>query len=203
MFAGLVLTGCSPLRSYEALLVLSDIGAANAPSRWKTVTPEPSCTPVTYTVVGRQHTGDLYLPGEGVLEAGIVLVPGAVPQGKDDPRLVALALTLARARFAVLAPDLPGFRALQIRPTDVRKVADAFAYLASRPDLACGGRVGLFGFSYVDIRLSHLFSWQFVSRDLPDVWRMYRVIDALLAERARPGTALPGRSAPCRAESVH
>jgi len=57
-------------------------------------------------------------------------------------------MTLARARFAVLAPELPGFRALRVRPTDAREVADAFAYLAGRPDLAPGGRVGIVAFSY-------------------------------------------------------
>ena len=77
-----------------------------------------------------------------------MLVPGAVPQGKDDPRLVAFAMTLARARFAVLAPELPGVRELRVRPTDSRAVADAFAYLASRPDLAPGGRAGIVAFSY-------------------------------------------------------
>ena len=142
------LSGCSPLRNYESLLVLADIGAAHAPSRLKAVTPKPSRSPVAYVVGGRSHTGDLYLPAEGKPLAGIVLVPGAVPNGKDDARLVAFATSLARARFAVLAPELPGFRQLQIRPTDVREVADAFAYLASRPDLAPGGRAGIGAFSY-------------------------------------------------------
>jgi pimeloyl-ACP methyl ester carboxylesterase len=57
-------------------------------------------------------------------------------------------MTLARARFAVLAPELPGFRELRVRPADARVVADAFAYLASRPDLAPGGRAGVGAFSY-------------------------------------------------------
>jgi hypothetical protein len=75
-------------------------------------------------------------------------VPGAVPQGKDDERLVALAMTLARARFAVLAPDLTGYRELRIRPGHVREVADAFCYLASQKALAPGGRAGIGGISY-------------------------------------------------------
>jgi hypothetical protein len=144
----LLLAGCSPLRSYESVLVLADIGAAHGPSRLKAVTPAPSRTVVAYTVAGRRHTGDLYLPGEGVPLAGVVLVPGAVPKGKDDARLVAFAATLARARFAVLVPELPGFRELKIRPTDGREVADAFAYLASRPDLVPRGRAGIAAFSY-------------------------------------------------------
>ncbi len=142
------LTGCSPLRGYESLLVLADVGAVHAPSRLKAVTPPPSRTPVSYTVDGRSRSGDLYLPGAGAPLAGIVLVPGAVPEGKDDARMVALATTLARARFAVLIPELPGFRELSIRPGDARLVADAYTYLVSRPDLAPGGRAGMVAFSY-------------------------------------------------------
>ncbi len=142
------LTGCSPLRGYESLLVLADVGAVHAPSRLKAVTPPPSRTPVAYIVDGRSHSGDLYLPGAGEPLAGIVLVPGAVPKGKDDARLVALATTLARARFAVLTPELPGFRELRIRPGDAHEVADAYTYLASRPDLAPSGRAGMVAFSY-------------------------------------------------------
>lgn len=143
-----LLAGCAPLRHYEALLVLADTGAGHGPSRWKEVTQAPQRQSVAFKVNGRVHTGDLYLPAVAEPAAGIVLVPGAVPEGKDDPRLVAFAMTLARARFAVLAPELPGFRALRVRPTDAREVADAFAYLAGRPDLAPGGRTGIVAFSY-------------------------------------------------------
>ena len=144
----LLLAGCAPLRHYQSLLVLADAGAGHGPSRWKEVTQPPRRQSVAFNVNGRVHTGDLYLPADAEPVAGIVLVPGAVPEGKDDPRLVAFAMTLARARFAVLAPELSGFRELRVRPTDARAVADAFAYLASRPDLAPGGRAGVGAFSY-------------------------------------------------------
>ena len=135
-------------RHYESLLVLADVGAGHGPSRWKEVTQPPRRQSVAFNLNGRVHTGDLYLPTDAEPAAGIVLVPGAVPEGKDDPRLVAFAMTLARARFAVLAPELAGVRELRVRPTDAREVADAFAYLASRPDLAPGGRAGIGAFSY-------------------------------------------------------
>ena len=144
----LLLAGCAPLRHYEALLVLADTGAGHGPSRWKEVTQPPRRQSVAFKVNGRVHAGDLYLPADAEPVAGIVLVPGAVPEGKDDPRLVAFARTLARAHFAVLAPELPGFRELRMQPTDARAVADAFAWLASRPDLAPGGRAGIGAFSY-------------------------------------------------------
>lgn len=144
----LCLMGCSPQRNYESLLVLADIVAAGASSRLKETTPPPQRKPVAYVVDGRSRSGDLYLPGEGRPLAGIVLVPGAVPHGKDDARLVAFAATLARARFAVLVPEMEGFRELRIQRGDVRAVADAFAHLSSRRELAPGGRAGIAAFSY-------------------------------------------------------
>ncbi len=144
----MLLAGRSIQRGYESMLVLADVGAGAAPSRLKQVTASPSRTAVTYTVKGRRRDADLYLPAAEAPQAAIVLVPGVVPQGKDDTRLVQFARTLARARFAVFVPALAGFRELRIRPADVREVADAFAYLAGRPDLAPAGRAGIGGFSY-------------------------------------------------------
>src|SRR3970282_281862 len=49
----------------------------------------------------------------------------AAPAAKDDPRLVAFATTLARARFLVLVPDVAGLRQLRVRAADAREIADA------------------------------------------------------------------------------
>lgn len=155
----ILLAGCAPVRHYEAALVLQDIAAAQGASRLKQTTAAPLRQSIAYTVEGRERRGDLYLPAQlpGTtlpvnlptnIHAAIVAVPGAVPLGKDDPRLVAFATTLARAGFAVLAPDLAGFRQLSVRPADTREIADAFSYLARRTDLAPEGRAGLFAFSY-------------------------------------------------------
>ncbi len=143
----LVCTGCATRPYHDAYLVLDDLAAAGD-SRLERSTAEPSRTPISYTIDGRSNRGDLYLPGEGAPEAGVVLVPGAVPEGKDHERLVALALTLARVRFAVLTPELSGYRELTIRPDQVREVADAFRYLADREDLSPGGRAGIGAFSF-------------------------------------------------------
>ena len=140
--------GFAAARHIEAALVLADIAAGERPSLLKATTAPPARTPVRYSVGGREHTGDLYLPGDGPPRAGVVLVPGATPAGKDDPRLVALARTLARARFAVLTPELPGFRQLRIQPGDVREVADAFVWLTAHPDRAPAGRAGIAAVSY-------------------------------------------------------
>jgi len=148
VLAMILITACAPpLGDSEADLALEDIAAGYADSRLKAQTPTPSRQSVRYRADGRRYQGDLYVSPDGVL-AGIVLVPGVVPAGKDDPRLVALAYTLARLRFAVLVPDLAGLRRLQVRRSDVREVADAFVYLLSRPELVPGGRAGIAGFSY-------------------------------------------------------
>ncbi|MBA3034375.1 MAG: alpha/beta hydrolase [Gammaproteobacteria bacterium] len=141
-----LLTACAPVRHYEAALVLQDIAADQGASRLKETTAAPVRQSITYTVDGRERRGDLYVPKN--IRAAIVAIPGAVPLGNDDPRLVSFATTLARAGFAVLAPDLRGFRALHIRPADSREISDAFIYLSSRPELAPAGRAGMFAFSY-------------------------------------------------------
>ncbi|HSJ80581.1 MAG TPA: hypothetical protein VK910_05135, partial [Thiobacillus sp.] len=105
------LAGCAPVRHYEAVRVLQDLAAGTGDSRLKRTTPGPLRQPLAYTVAGRAHHADLYLPAalDGCVawspapsEAGtarcpraaLVAVPGAVPQGKDDPRMVAFATTL-------------------------------------------------------------------------------------------------------------
>lgn len=160
------LAGCAPTRHYEAALVLQDFAAGAADSRLKRTTPEPVRQALAYTVAGRAHHADLYLPAalEGCTapppaqpgqdlaprcpRAALVAVPGAVPLGKDDPRLVAFATTMARAGFAVLAPEISGFRELRVRPADAQEIADAFAWLSRRPELAPDGRAGMAAFSY-------------------------------------------------------
>jgi hypothetical protein len=71
------------------------------------------------------------VPGEP-RKAGIVLVPGLTPQGRDDARLVDFAMTLARARFEVLVPDLPRMRALKVTALDAGPIADGARYLDRR-----------------------------------------------------------------------
>ncbi|MGK2952504.1 MAG: alpha/beta hydrolase family protein [Thiobacillus sp.] len=163
----ILLAGCAPARHIEAARVLQDFAAGKADSRLKQTTPEPLRQVVSYTVAGRSHQADLYLPAalagcsvppvqsempaarnSHCPRAGIIAVPGAVPQGKDDSRMVAFATTLARAGFAVLVPDIVGYRALRIRPADAQEIADAFTWLVSRPQLAPNGRAGMFAFSY-------------------------------------------------------
>lgn len=143
-----LLTGCTPqLGDSDAALALEDIVTGDSPSRLKAQTPSPVRSTVSYTIDGRDNFADLYLSPQGAL-AGIVLIPGVVADGKDDRRLVALAKTLARLRFAVLVPEIAGLRRFHTRASDVRVMADAFRYLISQPALAPEGRAGFAGFSY-------------------------------------------------------
>ena len=135
---------CSPARFLEASRVLADIDAGLGPSTLKETTPAPSRNPVAFRVGGRPRAGDLYLPGVPA-EAGLVLVPGITREGKDDPRLIAFASTLARARFEVLVPDLPNLSALKVSADDAGAIADAVRFFDDRPT---GARVGVAAISY-------------------------------------------------------
>lgn len=137
----LALTACAPARVAEAVRVLGDIQAGAGPSALKAATPAPERRPIRFAIEARSHAADLYLPGQPA-EAGIVLVPGLTPKGRNDPRIVAFANTLARARFRVLVPDLVRMRALQVSADDARPIADAIAYLARDEGGGGGGAEG-------------------------------------------------------------
>ncbi|MFQ5958932.1 MAG: RNA methyltransferase, partial [Alphaproteobacteria bacterium] len=145
--AAMAAAACSPPRALEAMRVLADLDAGPGPSSLKQATPTPRRVAVAYRVAGRAHLGDLYRSGDETL-AALVLVPGAAEAGKDDARLVAFATTLARARFAVLVPDIASLRALHVRAADARDIADAVAHLSSLGDAAPDGRVGVVAISY-------------------------------------------------------
>lgn len=138
---------CHPGRHYEAALVLADIASGDQPSRLKRSVPAPQRLTVDYLVNGHPRRGDLYRPQKET-RAGLLLIPGVAEAGKDDPRLVTFATTLARAGFAVLVPDLPNLRQLRVSPTDVDEVVAAFAWLVADPARAPQGRAGMGAFSY-------------------------------------------------------
>ena len=143
------LVGCVSLQygDTEAGLVLEDLVTGGRGSRLSRQSEPPMRTGLAYEVDGRQHQADLYTVPNRRAGAGIVLVPGIAAGGKDDRRLVALARTLARARFAVLVPDIPGFRAYRLRAGDVDEIADAVRYLADSP-AGYQKPVGIFAISY-------------------------------------------------------
>jgi hypothetical protein len=143
----LALAACVSAQSWEAVRVLRDIDAGSGPSALKARTPTPTRTTISYRLDGRTAIADLYQPNQPI-GGGLVLVPGFTPHGKDDPRLVDLALSLSRARFLVLVPDLEGSRRLRIRMEDVQAIADAATFLAGEDRLAPHHGVGVAAISY-------------------------------------------------------
>lgn len=139
--------GCLQLRlgDSEAGLVLEDLVTRD--SRLRKRTPEPAFRPLRTSVDGRQLRGDLYLPA-GSVRAGLILVPGLAVAGKNDPRLVALARTLARVDFMVLIPDVPGFRAYRMGSEDVEVLVAAIQALEAAPEMQARPPMGIGAFSF-------------------------------------------------------
>ncbi len=144
---GLAFGACSP-RIFEAALLLQDITAGPRPSALKLVTATPKRVQISYRRSDRRHVGDLYGARSGRRRPALVLVPGAAPKGKDDPRLRAFAGSLARIGFVVLVPEIPGLRRLRVQASDARDIADAVAHLVARASAGAGGKVGVVAISY-------------------------------------------------------
>jgi len=111
-------------------------------------------------------------------------------RGKDDPRLVAFATTLARTRFLVLVPGLPNLRALRVQAEDALGVVDAFSHLLSRSEFPTRGRAGIGAFSYA-VGPAVLAALEPGIRERVDFVldrrAMWRAIHSLLAQRNNPG----------------
>ena len=147
LLALFALAACSPARTLESYRLLGDIAAGAGPSTLKEITPAPGRAAITYVIDGRAYAADLYRPGEPA-QAALVLVPGAAERGKDDPRLIAFATSLARARLLVLVPDIESLRALTIGPEDTGRIADALRHLGGRDDVPKPDALGLVAISY-------------------------------------------------------
>ena len=140
---------CTPQRGIEALLVLADIAAGPDASRLKATTAPPVRKTVRYAFEGRTYAADVYRPGgSDMAEAVTILVPGVVRLGKDDPRLIAFAHTLARARFLVFVPDLVNLRQLNVSSKDAEALSRAVRYVAWRAGVGTNASVGMIAFSY-------------------------------------------------------
>jgi hypothetical protein len=141
LVACLMCAACSPSRGIEAARVLADLSSPNA-------TPEPGIAPtaVAFPPGSGLAGGDLYWPADA--KAALVLVPGVVPEGKDDPRLVDLAQIVVRARFAVLVPDIANLRAQRVSPEDAHAIAAAITWLAGCAEAATVPSVGVVAISY-------------------------------------------------------
>jgi pimeloyl-ACP methyl ester carboxylesterase len=106
--------------------------------------PRPAAAPVTRVAVSMGGVpGDLYSPG--VPAPAIVLIPGAAPGGKDDPRVVRVARALARAERTVFVPLLE-LAERRFVEEDIDRITLCAAALADHE--TARGEVILLGFSY-------------------------------------------------------
>jgi pimeloyl-ACP methyl ester carboxylesterase len=106
--------------------------------------PRPAGAPVSRvaaTIGG--VSGDLYSPGQPA--PAIVLIPGAAPGGKDDPRVIRVAYALARAERVVFVPTLE-LAERRFVEEDIDRIARCTVALAEHEIVR--GRVTLLGFSY-------------------------------------------------------
>jgi pimeloyl-ACP methyl ester carboxylesterase len=135
----LLLAGCTPAGdAADAMQFLRDL-SGGVP-----VSGDFARTEVTWPHRGEAVAADLYLPTEPM--AALVLAPGLGRDGRRDARLVAFATALARARFAVMVPDVPNFQAQRVAASDGALLADALRYLLARPEGK--GSVGIAAVSY-------------------------------------------------------
>lgn len=141
-FAG----ACLQLRlgNSESALVLEDL--VDNHSRLREQVPEPVSQELRFETDGEPLHGVLYLPVDA--RAGMVLVPGLAVAGGDDPRLVALARTLARVGFVVLIPEIPGFRSYRMGAEDVHVLVAAVQALDGVAQMHAGLPVGIGAFSF-------------------------------------------------------
>ncbi|MGH7730303.1 MAG: alpha/beta hydrolase [Candidatus Eiseniibacteriota bacterium] len=131
-----------------AARILDDLRRPGPASWLGRATTPPSRRTFVLESSGHRLAADLYLPAGTRGRVPLVLVPGLVEMGKDEPRVAPFAMLLARAGFTVVVPDLPSFRTLRVHPDQVGELSAALDAVAARPDLAPDRRAGLFGISY-------------------------------------------------------
>jgi pimeloyl-ACP methyl ester carboxylesterase len=106
--------------------------------------PRPFAAEVTRHDVDLEGvTGHLYWPGRPA--PAVVVIPGAAPLGKDDPRAVRLARSVARAGRVVFVPDLE-LTDRRFVQEDVDRLVTAVLALGRSPRVS--GGVSYLGISY-------------------------------------------------------
>ncbi|MGH2746883.1 MAG: alpha/beta hydrolase family protein [Actinomycetota bacterium] len=106
--------------------------------------PRPFAASVERTeVVLDGVTGDLYSPKKPA--PAIVLIPGAAPKGRDDPRLIRAAEAVTKTERIVFVPQLE-LTQRRFVVEDIERIVRSTAALGEREDVV--GEVTLFGISY-------------------------------------------------------
>jgi len=89
----------------------------------------------------------VYAPAVGPARQTVLLVSGLHPAGIDEPRLVALARTLAEANVTVATPEIPELSRFEITPILTDRIEAAAVWLATESGVAPTGQIGLMGVS--------------------------------------------------------
>ena len=113
-----------------------DVGATLAslvPGEEQLETAVPKARGVTYaSSAGDLIPADLYAPPAGGSGAALILINGVEVTGRRHPVLVALAESLARAGFVVLAPEQLGNAAYRLVDRDPDALVAGFEFLAEQ-----------------------------------------------------------------------
>lgn len=140
--AGLLVVGlcvllAPPVRArMKAVALLAEVLPSPVhPLRW--ATPEPRRSQIRLP----RTTADLYRHRGLSRAPGLVLIHGANPEGKDDPRIRGLATGFARTGRDVLVPQLE-LRRQRLDLGDLERIRSAVDHLGRQ------GKVGIVGFSY-------------------------------------------------------
>jgi fermentation-respiration switch protein FrsA (DUF1100 family) len=133
-----------PVRWTEAALLMVDVAAGGAATPWQDYTRPPASHTALWTIADRRVEADVYVPA-GRQRGALVLAPGAAALGRNEPRLVALARSIARAGFVVAVPELPAVRRLALSRADADILADALRLLHRKQP---GLKLGIVAISY-------------------------------------------------------
>lgn len=90
----------------------------------------------------------VYAPASGSPRQTILLVSGLHPTGIDEPRLVALARTLAEANVTVVSPDIPELSRFDITPALTDRIEATALWLATESGIPQSGEIGIIGVSF-------------------------------------------------------
>lgn len=110
------------------------------------VTPGPRVLEDRGTFGGVAMRITYWRPGWGDRHPAVMIVPGAVPRGNDEPTLRRFGVTLARAGYLVVLPEFPFLKEGRFDPTATRQLDDAFAFVRALAETR-GLSVGAFGVS--------------------------------------------------------
>lgn len=138
----------APVRSAVwTTLMISDFLAGESASLFKFLSPTPATSRDTLAAPDGPLPFDLYNPSRGEPHAGLILVHGFAHKGNQDPRIREHAGRLARAGFAVMAPDLRDMKTYRLGFADARSLEACIAHLRRLPQVD-SARVGLLAPSF-------------------------------------------------------